>query len=200
VDTVPPNSASFNNREDTTFFPAKYSAAIGGASGGVAGISDPFVLTPFTLASGIEARLIEAEVALHSADPTWLTLLNQLRETAPIPGTDQPAPQQLPDLTDPGDSPNDSARVTLLFAERAAWLFVTGERQGDLRRLLRQNSWLHQQQVYPVGPYTLPNNTTIGGGHSFVRVSQVYGTNVNAPVSSTELQNPKFHGCLDRNP
>jgi len=42
---------------------------------------------------------------------------------------------ELAALTDPGTA---EARVDLLFRERAFWFFLTGHRQGDLRRLIRQ--------------------------------------------------------------
>ena len=154
-----------------------------------------------TLAGGVEARLIETEAALHvnATDTTWLHLLNVLRATAPIPGTTQPATQQqLPPLADPGNSSNDSARVALLFAERAEWLFMTGTRQGDLRRLLRQYPQIYrsQAQAYPTGPYTAVGigSTQVGGSNG----SGIYGTSVNAPIPTTELVNPLFHGCLSR--
>jgi hypothetical protein len=134
--------------------------------------------TPFTVADWIEARLIQAEAALRANpnDPTWLTLLNRLRETATVPGqTTTP----MTDLTDPGNSPGDTARIALLFRERAYWLYLTGHRQGDLRRLIRQYGPLRQDQVYPTGP--------------------TYGTDVDAPIPQAELDNPLFHGCLDRN-
>src|SRR5690606_40849192 len=38
----------------------------------------------------------------------------------------------LPPLEDPG---TDEARVDLLFQERAYWLFLTGRRHADMRRL-----------------------------------------------------------------
>jgi hypothetical protein len=141
---------------------------------------------PFTLADGIEARLIEAEVALHTTPnaPTWLGLLNQLRATAPIPGTTAPNAEALPPLTDPGSSPNEQARVALLFQERAYWLFLTGHRQGDLRRLLRDYGST-QQEVYPTGNYLAPG-------------ARQYGTDVTAPIPGTEYLNPLFQGCLSR--
>jgi hypothetical protein len=161
------------------FFPSKYLNNIGSNVG----------FTPFTLADGIEARLIEAEAALQghgltSADTTWLQILNDLRATAPIPGTTQPD-TALHALTDPGVTNNGRARVKLLFDERAAWLFMTAHRQGDLRRLIRQYGWA-QDDAYPTGVYTAP-----GTG--------VYGSDVTMPIPATESQNPKFHGCLDRN-
>jgi hypothetical protein len=159
-------------------FPAKYGAALTGTG-----------IAPVTLASGIEARLIEAEAALQRGDaPTWLTTLNVLRANATIPGTTQPNPQALPPLSDPQDA---VARIDTLFTERAEWLFLTGHRQGDLRRLLRQYShytaFQSQLQVYPTGAYLAP-----GTGR--------YGTDVVAPIPPTESANPDFHGCLSNAP
>jgi len=89
-------------------------------------------------------------------------------------------------LADPG---SDSARVRLTFQERAYWMFLTGHRQGDLRRLLRQYSkyYPNQNLVYPTGLYTAP-----GTGE--------YGSDVTAPIAVSENVNPQFHGCIDRNP
>lgn len=132
----------------------------------------------FTVADWTEARLIQAEAALQAHDTTtWLTLLNHLRETATVPGQTT----ALSDTTDPG---TDTARVSLTFRERAYWLFLTGHRQGDLRRLIRQYE-RRQDQVYPVGRYLAP-----GAGQ--------YGTDVTAPIPSQEYVNPLFHGCLSR--
>jgi hypothetical protein len=130
--------------------------------------------SPIVLADWVEARLIGAEAALQAGDATtWLADLNHLRETAITPA--------LPDTTDPGDR---DARVNLLFRERAFWLFLTGHRQGDLRRLIRQYG-RDQGQVYPTGPYP--------GGMG------VYGRDVTAPVPAAERQfNPKFTGCINR--
>jgi len=94
----------------------------------------------FVIASGTEARLIEAEVALHNHDASWLTTLNALRRTA---GLDS--------LPDPG---TDSARVDLIYHERAFWMFLTGRRLGDLRRLIR-NYGRTPESVFPTGPYPL---------------------------------------------
>lgn len=133
---------------------------------------------PFPVADWIEARLIQAEAALQGGDPTtWLALLNHLRETAMVPG--QTA--TLNDTTDPG---SDTARVSLMFRERAFWLFLSGHRQGDLRRLIRQYQ-RDPEAVYPTGVY-------LGPGAS------LYGSDVTAPIPSTETPNPLFHGCLDR--
>jgi hypothetical protein len=141
---------------------------------------------PFVVGDWIEARLIQSEAALQVGDTvTWLALLNQLRATATVVG------QQgtLGTLSDPGSSPNDSARVALTFQERAYWLFLTGHRQGDMRRLLRQYRAIYtsQEHVYPTGQYTAPGNG-------------VYGSDVTAAIPHIEEINPNYHGCKDRSP
>jgi len=260
-------SAAVNAQTQTAlYFPLKYSSALSGAG-----------YAPFPVATWVEARLIQAEAALHAGDvATWLATLNRLRTngssviipattvvdtlgvtgcTATTPcsasgfpaGVDyssaagyqlisssqdttaiqvdtgfiifppyytcqnysqyQPCYFTLPvnvyfrpatvlwgagtggvnglgPLTDPGASQGDSARVALMFQERAYWLFLTGHRQGDLRRLIRQYGQ-RQDQVYPTGLYLAPGAGT-------------YGTDVNVPISATEAANPLFHGCLNR--
>ena len=150
---------------------------------------------PFTIASWEEAVLIRAEAALHRQGhtthrqvdtSTWLHLLNVLRATAPIPGTAKPNPVRLPPLKDPG---NAHDRIVLLFAERAYWLFLTGHRQGDLRRLVREYHW-PQAQVYPTGPYLVSKELLPQVGE--------YGQDVNLPIPPVELLNPAFLGCIDR--
>ena len=130
------------------------------------------------MVTGIEARLIEAEAALqadrNNTSPTgtgWLGILNDLRATAITPAM---AP-----LADPGSF---EARVDLLFRERAFWMYLTGHRLGDLRRLVRQYGRA-QDAVFPTGTYHK------GGA---------YGSDVNFPVSSDERNNPNFESCLDR--
>ena len=194
VVTIFPTSPGSGGPFVPTTIPTKYSAALSSGLGSYTqppnGTQSAYGFAPFVLASGVEARLIEAEAAL-SANPNdgrWLTLLNQLRQTAPIPGTAQPDPQSLTPLSDPVDP---VARIDTLFAERAYWLFADGHRQGDLRRLLRQynrySAFNDQSKVYPIGPYLAP-----GTGQ--------YGTDVTAPIDPAESANPYFHGCLDRKP
>ena len=140
--------------------------------------------SPIVLASGIEARLIEAEAALRAGNAgTWLGILNHLRQTAwwsIKPAVSEP----LPDLTDPGSEP---ARVDLHFRERAFWLFLTGQRQGDLRRLIRHYGRT-QEQVYPTGAYL----DVRAPGSS-------YGGDVDIPVPRSESTlNPHYNGCAAR--
>jgi hypothetical protein len=128
--------------------------------------------SPVTHASGIEARLIEAEAALAAGDvTTWLAKLNEARAT--VTG--------LAALTDPG---TPAARVDLTFSERAYWMFMTGHRLSDLRRLVRQYG-RGAETVFPTGAYHKDN--------------LVRGTDVNIIIPISERNNPNFHGCLDRN-
>jgi hypothetical protein len=136
--------------------------------------------SPIPVATGIEARLIEAEAALQAnrndTSPTgtgWLGLLNALRATAITPAM---AP-----LVDPGTF---DARVDLLFRERAFWMFATGHRMGDLRRLLRQYART-EARTWPTGPYKAGVN---------------YGTDVVFILTLSEQSNPAGRQCLNRNP
>jgi hypothetical protein len=140
------------------------------------------------LSSGIEAQLIRAEAELSAGDSHWLMRLNTLRTTCSTAATcPSPAPAGiggvagLPPLDDPG---SDTARVTLLFRERAYWLYLTGHRQGDLRRLVR-NYRRPTESVYPTGIYS---------------ANFLYGADVTFPVPNAERElNPLFHGCINRN-
>lgn len=146
-------------------------------------VSGPAALN--VLGSGIEARLIVAEAALHTGNvATWLNELNALRTdgTQSGPGAWNPGTggvAGLAPLTDPG---TPDARVDLMFRERAFWLYGTGHRLGDLRRLIRQYART-QNQVFPIGQYS--------GG-------QFYGSAVNMTPDQFARNNPNFKGCLDR--
>ena len=124
--------------------------------------------TETPLASGVEARLIEAEAGLQGG-AAGLQQLNALRQLAGL------AP-----VADPGSL---VGRIDLLMEERGFWLYLTGHRLGDLRRLVRQYG-RPQETVFPTGLYHK-------GGE--------YGSDVNFPVSSDERNNPNFESCLDRN-
>jgi hypothetical protein len=80
------------------------------------------------LTSGIEARLIEAEAAFRAGNVAgMIAKLNQARTEGGVTGL-------AANLTDPG---TDAARVNLIFRERAFWMFSTGHRVGDMRRLIK---------------------------------------------------------------
>jgi hypothetical protein len=135
---------------------------------------------PIPVLNGIDARLIESEVALSQGDATWLTILNTLRagptqvsSTLTVTGM---TPLVAPVL--PAD------QISLQFREKAFWTFGRGERLGDLRRLVRQYQ-RPQDQVFPTGTFN-PNK----GG--------VFGADVNLPVPQAEQNNTKFTSCTDR--
>jgi len=116
---------------------------------------------PMVLASGTEARLIEAEVALHNNDPQWLVILNALR-----------TPVGLAPLTDPG---TPDLRVDLVYHERAFWLYLTGRRLGDQRRLIR-NYGRASATLFPAGgnPFvpSAPYHNTTAIPFSFANESE----------------------------
>ena len=156
------------------------------------------------IVSGGEARLLEAEAFLRAGDITnWLARLNYMRAnfpifkqpsnpcnasgaqvtgcpTIPVGGT------LLPPLVDPG---TQTAREDLLFRERAFWLFMTGHRLADMRRLVRPTAQggfgRDENTVYPNGAY-------VKGG--------LFGTDKMLIIPQAEENNPEFTGCLDRNP
>ena len=121
------------------------------------------------VASGVEARLIEAEAGLQAANTAmWLQKLKEAR------------PSTMSDPTDPG---TQATRVDLMFRERAFALFGTSHRVGDLRRLIRQYS-RSPESVFPTGAYHKDNLTR--------------GPDVNIIVPISEKNNPKFTGCINR--
>jgi hypothetical protein len=124
----------------------------------------------------LEAQLIIAESELRAGGFAAMTQrLNDLRAAA---GLD-------PSLATPGDLVSGT---DLLFAERAFWLFATGHRLGDMRRLIRQYG-RDPETVFPTGEY-------YKGGLT-------YGTDVNLPLPRREANNPNvpdpINTCLDRN-
>ncbi len=126
--------------------------------------------SPTVIASGAEARLIEAEAELRKTNAAaFLQKINDLR-----------AFQKLSAVTDPGSA---AARVDLLFRERAFTMFGTSHRLGDMRRLVRQYS-RPAESVFPTGNYH--------------KDGLKFGTDVNFIVPAPERNNPKFTGCIDR--
>ena len=156
--------------------------------------------TSITVATGVEARLIQAEAALHAGDTLaggqFLAQLNEPRTNAVERAYFDPSPFDPADTTTApigplaalttADITTAGGTVNLLFAERARWLWLTAHRLGDMRRLIRQYG-RPANTVFPTGPYFKVNFAT-------------YGTDVNFPVPVTEKNNPNFSACLDRNP
>ncbi|HEY7480900.1 MAG TPA: hypothetical protein VH680_10350 [Gemmatimonadales bacterium] len=119
----------------------------------------------------LEAQLIVAESELQAGSFAAMTQrLNDLR-----------APAGLDPLGTPGDA---TAATDLLFRERGFWLFATGHRLGDLRRLIRQYGRT-ADAVFPTGVY--------------FKAGIIYGSDVNLPLPRRETNNPNVEGCLDRN-
>lgn len=150
--------------------------------------------SPIPLALGAEARLIEAEVALHAGDvATFVAKLNDARQSAPTyaadPGAVSPPRPKPAELT-LADIPSSAAgRQDLLFRERALTLFLTGHRVGDLRRLTYQYGRA-PESIWPTGPYQADNPDKQGTN---------YGPDVNLPIPQEESNNPEFSGqCTNR--
>jgi hypothetical protein len=77
--------------------------------------------------------------------------------------------------------------VDLVFRERAFWLFSTGHRTGDLRRLVRHYGRT-PATVFPTGAWHKGGN---------------YGADVTMPIPQAEQNNPNVgsgnEACIDRN-
>jgi len=135
---------------------------------------------PIAVATGIEARLIEAEAQLAAGNTSqWLATLNALRASAQSYGTVTLAANALPPLADPGTA---DGRVSLMFQERAFWMYITAHRLGDMRRLVRQYGRA-TESVYPTGAY-------FKGGN--------YGTDVTLVPNQAETNNTGWQGCTDK--
>lgn len=120
------------------------------------------------LASGIEARLIEAEAAASNDSTNEVeNIHNALRATL-----------SLTDL-DLGGMTGEDLRMAH-FAERAFWLYSTGHRHGDLRRLV---------DVYNMAPSDVfPWGTYFKGGE--------YSSQLSFPVPESESNNPNYVECI----
>ena len=147
------------------------------------------------VADGVEARLIRAEAILNAGGTTWIDTLNVLRADyaaiqarrfdnfAAVSANDSVTATVLPPLVDPVTQP---ARVDLLFRERAFWLYATGHRLGDMRRLVR-NYGRTANTVFPTGAF---------------HKNGVYGTDVNLVVAFDEENNSLFRraDCVTTTP
>jgi len=156
--------------------------------------------SPTRLADGLEARLIQAEAAVARGDATWLTILNDLRNScvgaapcAPVPGL---TVASLPALTDPGD---DTSRVNLIMQERAMWLYLTAHREADFRRLARV---YHRDQgtLWPTGIYHSPSFPDLDIRNPTIDGTQYGSAVVLGPDASEQANNSLYGGCYDLNP
>jgi hypothetical protein len=163
-------------------------------------------LSLIPLATGLEAQLIAAEAALQAGQSgAWLTDLNALRNSGcTVPGVDSTCslgtgqvPGQTTGVASLADPGTDSGRVSLMFRERAFWLFGTGTRLGDLRRVIRQYG-RDQSTVFPTGPYAPTHQSQLP------TAIPNYGTDVNLTVPTPAgiatdgltIANPNYKGCI----
>ena len=133
---------------DTIFFQLKY----------------PTKESSATLASATEATLISAEADLRAGNiGSWANKLNMLRVNSGL---------GLPPLTaDSTTLASLDMRIEVHFRERAFWLWLTGTRLGDLRRLIYQ----YGHNDFPAHP----------------------GRDVRFSIPVGETNNPNFKACLD---
>lgn len=125
------------------------------------------------LATGLEARLIEAEAALAVNSPVgYLAAINAEQTAQGVTLSTLPA--------------TPAAQVDLLFKERAYTLWFTAHRLGDMRRLIRQYG-RNSETVFPTGTFFHAGSA-----------SGSYGTDVNIILPNQEKNNPNFTGCIDR--
>ena len=130
--------------------------------------------SPIVVADGREAELIRLEARLQGgtqADRDAVFAgLNALRAAnTPV----------IPALT--AAPTTQAAAVDLLFNERARWMWLTGHRLGDLRRLVR-NYQRPAESVFPTGELASPLVGT-------------YGSSTNLTIPFDERNNPNFKGC-----
>jgi hypothetical protein len=107
------------------------------------GVTKPFYVgllyrgqfDPLVLASGIDARLYEAEARLAANDIAgMMTILNTLRTGTPRPTIGITSVPAMATLATPATK---DAATSLLFREKAFWTFGRGQRLPDLRRLIQ---------------------------------------------------------------
>ena len=138
--------------------------------------------------TGAEARLIELESQLQAG--------TQAARDAVFAGSEHAAHRRRGDrrhvkgiervtvaaMTGSAPTTQDAA-IDLLYKERAYWLWLTGHRLGDLRRLVRVYK-RDTEAVFPTGKLTSPLDGT-------------YGTSTTITVPFSERNNPNFQGCLN---
>jgi hypothetical protein len=128
------------------------------------------------ISTGVEAKLIILENQLQAntqaARDAVYAGLNALRASGPpvVPLMTTGAPQ------------TQDAAVNLLYTERAYWLWLTGHRLADMRRLVRIYK-RNAETVYPTGEVPEPFVGTYGNQTAMV-------------IPFEERNNPNFQGCL----
>ena len=126
--------------------------------------------------NGVEAALIKLEARLQGGAQADRQAvydgLNALRASGP------PVVAQMTT----GAPATQDAAIDLLYRERAYWMWLTGHRLGDLRRLVRIYK-RDAEKVFPTGTLTSPLVGT-------------YGTSTSITIPFSEKNNPNFKGCL----
>lgn len=128
------------------------------------------------LASGIEARLIQAEAALRNGAAgvsEFIGFHNQIRGEFGLPPLDEAVVGAM----------TQHEREDLHFRERAYGLWLTSHRLADLRRLLWDYG-RQQSEIFPVGTHH--------------RAGAAYGDDTNIPIPFDEQNNPNFIECMTR--
>jgi len=141
--------------------------------------------TDGVVTTGAAARLTELEAQLQantqSARDAVYAGLNALRTSgAPIGGAST-AIVTVPPMTTGSPTTQDAA-IDLLYKERAYWLWLTGNRLGDMRRLVRIYK-RDTEAVFPTGALPQP-------------LAGTYGTSTTVTVPFSERNNPNFSGCI----
>jgi hypothetical protein len=143
--------------------------------------------TDGVISTGAEARLIDLESQLQAgtqaARDAVFAGLNLLRTGgAAIGGATGTTLITVAAI--PGSAPTtQDAAIDLLYKERAYWMWLTGHRLGDLRRLVRIYK-RDSEAVFPTGTLTSPLDGT-------------YGASTTITVPFSERNNPNFKGCLE---
>jgi hypothetical protein len=176
--------------------------------------------SPINLVSGLDARLLEAEVALKKGNigtgaGQMTAILNSLRATTIQLSRDVAyAGGALPPLAAPA---NQTAAVRLFFREKAFWTWGRGQRLADLRRMIRQwgpplqdrptpvqNLAFTEDKVFPIGDVFdvigQPTTTINDYGHeiNFVFTGEAANPNV-PPANNTPDALGRVPGtCIDR--
>ncbi len=139
-----------------------------------------------SIVTGVEARLIEAEALLQAGNTAgWLLAINTLRTNTALYPAAQTGFTRGPNLTAIADTfANNTSRMKTHFRERAFWMFSTGHRLGDMRRMVRQYVY-PADSIYPRGGY-------YKGG--------AFGAALMLPVPFEEVNTPNFTQCTNLNP